>query len=176
MDSALPLPLVSLQLPTRESSSSRSELSSAPFWGRGGGGEGVPPLHVCAPDFQFRSHVCVAAPCSHACARATHVCPTRCQPSTEASWPPLAPGVDCRRVGLFSLHVLGSEKKKKSPNELPLGRFSLHFFLPRCLQRELHCLFQIHLHLTHLEVLQELFDVQEDSEVGGPAPHRSPPL
>lgn len=123
-DSALPPCLASFQLPTRDLSSSRSELSSAPSR------RGVPPLHVCAPDFQLRSHVRVAALCSHACARATRVCSTRCQPSTESGWPPLAPCVD--EWVCFSLHVLGSEKKNPQMSS-PRGAFPFIFFLPRCL-------------------------------------------
>lgn len=100
----------------------QSELGSAPFQGCGPPRPPAPtPAHVC-PELP------VGALCSQTCAPAWHACPAPCQASTESgrASPPLAPGVDgwvC-----FSLHVLGSgERKKKSPNELSLGHFSLHF-------------------------------------------------
>lgn len=109
----------------RVASSCPSELGSAPCQG------GCPPC-CTPPPAPTPAYVCPALPVgalhSHTCSPASHARPAPCQSSTEsgrASSPPLAPSVDgwvC-----FSLYVLGSGKKKKSPNELSLGHFSLHF-------------------------------------------------
>lgn len=113
--------LVSFQLPPGEPSSSRSELNPTPFRGWG-----CHP-HVCAQHCQLCTRVWLAALYFHACARATRVCPARCQPRTEsgrAGRP--ASGTQCRRVGLFFPVCFGF-RKKNSPNELPCGAFPFIF-------------------------------------------------
>lgn len=114
---------------TRMPSSSPGKLGSAPFLG-------CCPLPLPSSPL-LPTRVCPGLPApfthlagalhSHACARASPVCPAHCQSGTESGRAslPLAPRVDgwvCFSPGCF-----GFRGKKKSPNELSLGHFSLHF-------------------------------------------------
>ena len=68
---------------------------------------------------------------THACAQASCVCPAHCQPSSESGRAslPLAHFVAAVDgwVCFFPVCFGFRRKKKISLNELPLGRFSLHF-------------------------------------------------